>query len=181
MNDILITKINNKEESALKEIFNEMFHKLHFYSFKITSDWHSSEDIVLNVFIKFWNRGKPYNGWNEAKRILFIYTKNESINLINGIRGKLVYVNEIDDSDPDDNNDIDYDILRVELVKNIVDAFAILPKQCQEVMYLYKEGLSARQIASKLGISENTVYNQYRRSIIKLKKHFNVTCIIVLL
>lgn len=174
MNQILITKLNNREESALKEIFNEMFHKLHYYSFKITKNWQASEDIVINVFISFWNRGKPYENWDNARNILFTYTKNASINFINSSNGKYIYTNDFDLTQKDNEYDIDYDIMRLELIHKVHKALSILPEQCQEIMLLYNEGLTGRQVAARLGLSESTVYTQYSRSLAKLKKHFQV-------
>ena len=60
---------------------------------------------------------------------------------------------------------------RVELYKTLYDSLQILPEDYATVIRMYLEGWKPEEIASKLGIALQTVYNKRREAVIILRKH----------
>lgn len=169
----VILRFNQRDEASFKEIFYATYKNALLFSMSITHDYHESEDIVLRIYIKLWNRKEPYNSVEHLERSLLMTVRNDSLNYIDS---KLKNVRQA----TDDNLPIDMidepPLLSLIMERNIeliYKAIETFPKMCKQVIKLQLAGLTTDQISKRLNISSDTIYTHHRRALIKLKEFFN--------
>jgi RNA polymerase sigma-70 factor (family 1) len=152
-------------------VFNVFYKQLCYFSNKMLNDWNYAEDIVVDVFVKFWSQKGDFKGTGSIKRWLYKCTYNESLRHIQGIKNR-----PVTDIDLVSNHPCDYKNELSKMTTNeqhteiclLVD---MLPPQCKSIikLYYYLE-LDNRQIAALFNISVHTVKNQKARGIYLMKK-----------
>jgi RNA polymerase sigma factor (sigma-70 family) len=154
--------------------FNVFYKQLCYFSNRLLNDWHYAEDIVIDVFIKFWNQKGDFKGTGSIKRWLYKCTYNESLRRIQGIKNK-----PVTDIDLVSNRLWDYQNQLSKMTKDeqhteICSLVDMLPPQCKSIIKLYYFlELDNRQIAALFDISVHTVKNQKARGIYLMKKRMN--------
>ena len=135
-----------------------------------------AEDIVQDLFIKIWEQPSVLNINVSLKGYLRRSIHNSCINYV--LRKQQRYrdidpasKNKLKDflqADPEDSPDTAYVIC--ELSSVIKDAVSQLPAECGKIFRMSREqGLSYKDIAGRLNISENTVNVQIYRALSRLK------------
>ena len=130
-------------------------------------------DIVQESFLRVW-KARAAAPVRSAKSFLFQIARRLAIDVIRRRRvaGDLA-VCEIDvRSVLDDGPDAADAACRNEELWLLAQAIAALPARCREVMILRKiEGLSQKEIAERLGITEGTVQVHIGRGLRHLERH----------
>lgn len=180
--DELLALLVTDNALAFTEIYKRYSHKLYLFSFKRLRDEDDAKDVVQDIFISLWNKRHVLKVASSLEGYLTGATKYEVLDKIAASlnsENKKQYYSEhilpdfIDHSDP---------ILKKELVNAITFEVNKLPARLKEVYCLRKEeGLSLREIAQKLQISEQTVKNQLGLALKKLRFGLKETLIILLL
>lgn len=134
-----------------------------------------AEDIVHDVFLKFWDRQVFLLPENELKRLLYVTVKNACIDQLRKFSLKQEYIDkrviqlkldELDFFEESENLFMQNDLLAM-LLQQIDE----LPQRSREIFKMsYLEGLKAAEIALRLDISVRTVQNQLYRALIHLRK-----------
>lgn len=158
---------------ALKALFDCYAVDIYRVAFRILKDQYDSEDIVQEVFIKVWSVRHTLDENGNIWSFLYVITKRLALNklrdkvLLDSIdlskevthlissktADSFTYVSEISD-----------------LEKHIINR---LPKQQQQVYLLSREeGLTYKEIAERLNISQNTVRNHIVQSLKFFKRTF---------
>lgn len=132
------------------------------------------DDILQEVFSKIMKAHQSGPIVN-PKAYIFVVARNLALNQIRHLnlerpRGSL----ELDPlSIVDQVNTPPEALIQNEEIQCLVEAIQSLPKRCRQVMTLRKiYGLSQREVAKRLGISENTVENQSAIGLHKCKLYF---------
>ena len=68
-------------------------------------------------------------------------------------------------------NEFSEDIEQVELFHSLYESLKFLPDDYATVIRMYLEGWKPEEIATKLGLALQTVYNKRREAILILRKH----------
>jgi len=151
-------------------IFNHYYPSLVLFALKLTGNREESEEIVQDVFIRFWIKESVLSINYSIKAFLFKSVFHASLD---HLRKEAVlkkrkeqffinYEDSVEFRDP---------ILEEELDIAIRKAISELPAQCQKIFKLKRQqGLSYKEIASQLNISQRTVEVQISRAIKQLKK-----------
>lgn len=162
----------NHEDFTL--IFNVLYHQLCYYSNKIVCDWNCAEDIVVDVFIKFWNQKGIFNNVGRIKRWLYKCTYNSSLNHLKRSQNRSTSDIESASSVADYDN-ILLEIVRREQFAEVFSLIDTLPAECRKIIRLYYcVGLDNAQIAAMFNISISTVKNQRARGIYLIKKRMSI-------
>ncbi len=174
----LLKSICSGNKKGFEILFRTYYKRLCAYAASFVSQNDIAEDIVTEVFLKLWEKRGSIAITISISSYLFQSVKNSCINYLTRekSRKQMVSENEINLF----NIKIQYqlsdkyplsDIIGHELEEKIKNEIEKLPEQCSQIFYLSRfEELSHRQIAEKLGISENTVKVQIYRALIKLRK-----------
>jgi RNA polymerase sigma-70 factor (ECF subfamily) len=170
--DRILELIKDRKEEGMKQLFNHFFDELYNHSYKLTHAKEVSEDILQNVFYDLWLnaprreiknlrsylyqmvRFQVYSYWSEKPDL------TELVEEFN----EVLYMDEL--------NQI-LDAREVE--ENIQEAVKALPSACRNIFELsHFDGLSNREIAHKLLLSDQTVRNQLSKALRLVKKHLYV-------
>ena len=160
-----VEEFKNGDESKFEIIYLETNNRLYNYIFSL-SDALNNEDcieLVQDTYIQVNNKivklkdSKAFTSW------MFMIAKNKTLRYLEKNK-KEVLLSEEGQGIFENQLETDVDLLPQEILDNkekqrmILDILDSLPKEQKEVIYLrYYNGLSVKQIAEKLSISDGTV------------------------
>jgi len=155
---ILLGKLKNDDQSAFTIIFTKYYADLVRFSYGFTRNSNVSEEIVQEVFLKFWENRSSLDIHTSLKSFLLKNVQNRSIDSLRhtGIANK--YTSVVLEHAILSQNDTENYILYSELQANLNHAMHKIPMQYAEVFRMSRlETLNYQEIADKLGVSVRTV------------------------
>ena len=159
---LLWSYIHQGSQKACREFFDFFFPKLILFAMIFVRNLETAEDIVSEVFVKFFQKGKRITEIDDVKPYLYRSVKNQAIthlkNNVHSLSGL---------SDCDDSNDLIIDIqdpyhqyLHKDLQEKLQEVIQSLPTQKKTVYRLIVlEGLKYKEVAALLDLSIKTVEN----------------------
>ena len=155
------------EKIEIINLFKKYFRRLCNFAYVITKDQMLSEDAVQQVFLNLLENCHLMENIDSINSYLYISTKNNAINLLNQRKTRSKY-----EMSYFDNNKID-EVAKPALnqfSKLLREAISSLPGQCRVIYELkHIEGLTYKEIANYLEISQKTVENQIGIAFKKLR------------
>ena len=147
-------------------IYNKYYSMLLNIANKYVRNYPDSEDIVQEVFIKFYKNNKTFEEDEMIKYYLIRLTINYSLNVIKHEKKQLIdneYINNL----PDTSNSEE----RNENKEEIYNCICLLKDNYKTIIILYYyEKYSLKQISNILKISESNASTRLNRAREKLKK-----------
>lgn len=169
----LLQAIICDDESALRVIYNKYAKQVYKLSFIILKDTGWSEDVVQDVFIKFWNTRTKLDPQGDIWNFLYVLTKRTALNKLRDV-GKTnsgiesIWLNVIGEKSVT----VHEVCVANELEFNLGRFLEKLPVRQQEVYRLSREnGYTHQEIASHLGVSQNTVKNHLVAVLKKIRRY----------
>lgn len=158
--------------NTLKGAFDTYYPALCFFATKMLQDRPSAEDIVINLFIKLWEKEPDFSLHKNIKAALYIGVKNACIDYIKKRKNHRAQTNALTYLLQQEQEDfILNEITRAEVLREVYAEIQKLPAECRKVMQLYyQHGLDHKRISAKLGVTVSTVKNQKARGLQLLKK-----------
>lgn len=172
-NDILY-RLKNGDQDAFEVIFWQYNAKVHNFVMSILYDKSMAEDITQSVFLSIWEHHAQIDISKNFSSYIFTIAQNQVYRQTEKALLSYNYQEHVKKSqvslDVDIEDNIDYQFLE-RLIWELIDR---LPSSRKEIFMLSrKHGLSNKEIAQRLSISEKTVETQITRSIHYLRKHIN--------
>ena len=170
---ILFEKMQRGDTSALEYFFREYTDVLYYRALGCVKDNLAAEDIVQEVFIRFWQLRKNLKITDSVPGYLCKAVDHRCHNYLEHLKVKHRYEEsqkweEVMEEVSGDEEELN--IMR-ERLKMFVDS---LPEKCREIFILACiEGLKYKQVAEKLDVSVNTVKTQLKSAYSKLRAEFN--------
>lgn len=164
LTDEHITQLNNGDINAFKAIYDDMYHSLCLYGYKMVPQEDLVNDIVQEAFIVLWNKRKEYHSILGTKSYLYSMVRNKILNHLRD--SKTIPLDNKVFEEPA----FDYQITKEETFKILRVAVDKLPAQTQKIINLAIEGCSNKEIAETLDISINTVKTLKRRGFANLRE-----------
>lgn len=162
----LVQLMQNGDERVLIEIYDRYWDKMLAVAFNRLGNQEEAEECVQDVLYKLW---KLRNDFSLAKVELANYLaraiRNQSFNVLDRR-----YRERIKSENYSPGNDINLlsperQLMIRELKEQIDNSINALPPQCQLVFKLSRqEGLSNKEIAEKLNLSENTIKSHIKKA-----------------
>lgn len=175
----LLSLLKAGEESAFTEIYNRYWKLLYYTAHNIVQDEDSAKDIIQNVFISVWQRRneveikslKPY--LQQATRFL-VFKAIRAHQTDAGFYERLKLVtSEIIADDP---------LLFKEQQQILKELIETIPEHCRETFRLSREeGLTYKQIAMFLNVSEKTVEKRLSKTLKYIREGLTIEMCIVIL
>lgn len=168
------------EKQSFKLIFDRHYHALCAFSYRYLNDTASAEDMIQEVFVRFWELRENFENEKAIKAFLFTSVRNNCLNylkhqaVLKKHEEQLIYELETE-------HFFTNHIVEEEAFKQLYLEIEQLPEAAQKIMVLVLKGLKNKEIAEELGISENTVKTQKKISYSKLKKKLSPTMTAILL
>jgi RNA polymerase sigma-70 factor (family 1) len=168
-NDIMDT-FRKGEPQALHSLLKLFYSPLCLFAERLVTDRSAAEDIVGESFIKLWNKRNDFETLQNTKAFLYITTRNACLNLLKQSKRDNLSKKQLAYLTSEREEYVLNEIVRAEVLQEIMQAIENLPEQCGKVLKLgYLEGLKNQEIADLLQISVHTVKNQKARAIQLLK------------
>lgn len=165
-------------EKKLLEKWDELSESLFAFISKRISSREDAEDILQNVYIKLHQNIHTLR--DEEKIISWMYQVTR--NTINECYRKC-YKIKTTEFEEEYNNEVELSCceegnLNEEILKTMVNFMGLLPDNSREILEMFElEKLTHKEIAAKLGISENTSKSRVKRAKEKLKKLLYDCCL----
>lgn len=167
----ILLKLKSGDNAAFEELYWEYSAKLYNFVCASLPDKDFAPDIVQNVFLKIWERREDIDPEKSFQSYLFTIAKNLIYKQTEQTMQASRYYEEImkyaGEEDVSTLEKINYHFL-----KNSVDELLeeLPPARRKIFMMSVYEGLTYKEIASRLGISVRTVETQIRRSMLFLRE-----------
>jgi RNA polymerase sigma-70 factor (ECF subfamily) len=173
MSDInILRRLKRDDTKAFEILYNQYHRKVYNYIRSFVRDSHEAENILQEVFISLWETRNKMDETTQFGAILYQIARNKSLNALRKEVNKKHYLEYLSttgsDFDSGTEFKIDYDEMEFFVRKFIRN----LPDRRRDIFLCsFDEGLTYREIALKLSISENTVDTQIRNALEYLREN----------
>ena len=168
----LLSRLKTSDAAAFSKIF-EMFHRK-VYGFcckSLTKE--DAEEITQNVFMIIWENRHKIDLQYSFSAYLFSIARHQ---VYNAIRDKVIqktFEKKYLEMAEDVEEPKEYDDSLEKLKAKLKQAIALFPDRQREIFVMSRTfKMTYKEIAEKLGISENTVDTMIRRSLNALRQIF---------
>lgn len=169
----LVKKLKEGDSFAFEVLFYKYRNKVKGFAVKIVPAQVDPEEIVQEVFVKLWLKKEAVDPGKDFQSYLFSIAKHLVLDhLKSAVNRKLYFVGEHFQQDLliDEGQENMLQEDAEEKLQRLIDE---IPERRREIFRLSRfEGLSYKQIAERLNISENTVDSQIRNALAFLRKEF---------
>ncbi len=177
--DELFDRTKADDQKALELLFAVYFPRLNDFSRKVIKDDGISQDIVLEVFMKVWEKRATIESLN-IEAFLFKLVRNRCIDYIKHLKVMNNRMQKIQISTQyeelyriDFIGNEPYVLIEQELKTKIEKTIQSLPDRCREVFTLSRiNGLKNKEIAEKLGINIKNVERHLNRALQSFRGNF---------
>ena len=155
-------RISNDDQLAYRQLFIQFYNKLSRFVMGFTKSKELTDEIVSDVFINVWRRRKNIEEIKNLKLYLYVSAKNITFNYLKKLhRENLTDLDSVEIEPEDPFADPGAAMITREMNLRLKSAINDLPPRCKLIFTLVKEdGLTYKQTAQLLNISESTVENQ---------------------
>jgi len=166
----IISRLKNDDRSAMDDLFKFYYTRLFLFSKSILKIENEIDDILQEVFVKIWVNRKKIDNVETFNSYIFTITKNEILNLIRtnlrdqAFREQLYLLSVAEEYHTQDQ--IEFNEIQTNIDKIVTN---LPPKRRQVFLLSRNEGLSNKEIAQNLNISEKTVEDHITHAIKYIK------------
>lgn len=171
---------------AFEKVFFTFADRLYYFAFRYLRNQHDAEEIVQDVFVKLWENRAKLNEQLSFSGYIFTIARNTIFNQNRKKVNEQAYQEYVkvflDNSTSKTEDDLIYSDIKAIVDKVVED----LPPQRKLIYKMSREkGLSYREIAQELGLSERTIEAHIRLALKTLTKvlddHFVLPAILLAL
>lgn len=160
-NTELIKLLKKGDMAAFDAIYNQYCHKLHQFVFMYLKQEEDAEEVVQEVFIKIWESREKVDVYLSFESFLFTIAYNSTMSLLRKRVSETKsreYLKSLQKIETEEKviDEIQYNELNNK-VQSLLEQ--LTPRQSEIYLLSREEGLSHKEIAIKLNISESTVNN----------------------
>lgn len=155
----LLSALAQSDKDAFAEIYQAYWKLLHDTAHKRLGDREQAGDIVQDIFVKLWDQ-RASLAIDNLRAYLQTAVRYKVYNLIASQKVNDTYFQYLALLDVSSDH-ADQNVLYTELQDQLNELLDKMPPKRREVFDLrYVDGLSTREIADKLNITQKTVQNQ---------------------
>lgn len=179
----LLSKFQSGDRLAFDQIFSLYHSSLVFFANRLLLNigMEISKEIVLDIFLKLYDRKEAFATLSNIKAFLYISVKNSCIKVI---EKEKVHQKRFDlytkNFDEFERNVLD-SIIQTEVYTELYHAIDLLPDQYRLIMSKIVNGDTPKEISEELGIPVSTINTQKSRAISLLKKSLSGSGIALLM
>jgi RNA polymerase sigma-70 factor (family 1) len=179
----LINLLKESDHSAYTEIYNRYFYLLFTHAYKKLRDEDQAKDIIQDIFATLWFKREFNLNTDNLAGYLFTAVRNRIFDLFSHEQVKAKYISSLNDYlETHTPISTDYLVRENDLKAYIEKAIQALPPKMKRMFEMSrKENLSHKEIAAKLGTSENNVSTQITAALRVLRTKLGVIALIFLM
>jgi len=160
------TRYQQYDDHAFEQLFKSHFKALHAYANVILKDEDDAEEIVQNMFLKFWEKRDLLNVQTSLKAYLYKCVYHDSLNFLKHQKIKTKYQDFASYTMNSEHLPASSKVEMTELEHKLSLALNSLPEQCRTIFQMSRfEELKYREIAERLGLSIKTIENQMGKAL----------------
>lgn len=157
----ILERIKNDDESSFRIFFDFYFARFYRIAHYYVKNNESAEEVVMDVFAKFWNNRKKLPEIINFKNYAYSSVKNQALNYIKKNRIDTESLDDYTSSKMIEYVEPEKLFLGRELAKELEKVVSSLPPRCQLIYRMIREdGLKYKEVAETLDISLKAVENQ---------------------
>ncbi|RFP64654.1 RNA polymerase sigma-70 factor [Hymenobacter lapidiphilus] len=180
-----IPEVPAEHPQPLEQLFTKFYSRLVYFSYQITGQQATAEDIAQEAFITYWHQREEVAASEAAiKAYLYSTVRNASLNAVRHAKVVQLHHDKAQAAPvvPEAEPDVVRTLIKAEVVAEIYEALETLPAGCRTIIRLgYLENQSNAEIAAELGISVNTVKTQKQRGLQLLRLRLRPETLLALL
>ncbi len=169
----LIEKLKNGDSFAFEILFYKYRNKVKGFARNMVPAQIDSEEVVQEVFVKVWMKREMIKPDKDFQAYLFSIAKNLILDYLkSAVNRRLYFVEENFQQDMliEEGSEI---TITQEAEDKLMELIDQMPERRREIFKLSRfNGMSYKQIAERLHITENTVDSQIRNALAFLRKEF---------
>jgi len=160
-NTELIKLLKKGDIAAFDAIYNKYCHKLHQFVFMYLKQEEDAEEVVQEVFIKIWESREKVDVYLSFESFLFTIAYNSTMSLLRKRVSETKSREYLKSLQKIETEEMVIDEIQYNELNNKVQSLLeqLSPRQSEIYLLSREEGLSHKEIAIKLNISESTVNN----------------------
>ncbi|MBC7890537.1 MAG: RNA polymerase sigma-70 factor [Ferruginibacter sp.] len=181
---LLIFKLSQGDQLAFKSLFEKYRNQLFTYLYKITKSAETSEEIVLDVFLKMWDGRELAPGIENFNSFLYRVAHNKAIDFLRSVKNNPLMQTELWEAMQEQisGEAADANLMLKNTEDLLNNAIGNLSPQRQKVFILHHHhGFTNDEIAKKLSLSKNTVRNHLFASFEFIRKFVSAGLELVIL
>lgn len=178
----LITLLNRGDRAAFTEIYERYKGPLYVHAFNLLRDREEVKDILQQIFSLLWTGRNELEIHSHLSGYLYTAVRNTIFKVIAHKQVASKYINSLADFGTSGECITDHLARERQLLAIIEKEIAELPEKMREIFELSrKQGLSHKEIALQLDLSEKTVRNQINNSLKILRVKLGIVVYLFLL
>lgn len=167
------------DNAAFAEIFERYNDLLYAHAYNKLRNKEEAGDAVQDVFIKIWDKHPTLELHTNLAGYLYTMLRNGIFSLISHKNVVSNYAASFNKFRAEGENITDHTIREKQLRAIIEKEIGALPPRMREVFELSRnDGLSNKQIAECLGISEHTVADQIKKALKQLRTRIGLVLVV---
>jgi RNA polymerase sigma-70 factor, ECF subfamily len=172
----LLMLLKEGSQAAFAEIYNRYKSPMLLHAYRMIQDGEEAKDLVQEMFAVIWAKREELHVTSSLDGYIYKALKNRILNYAAHQKVIAKYTDSLNTYFEQGSPASDDRMIEAELIAMIEKEIASLPKKMREVFELHRnEGLSYKQIAEKLNISDHTVKSQLQNATKILKTKINLT------
>lgn len=179
----LLNLLSQGDANALSSLYYLHVKQLNYFVLRTAKSSALAEDVVHDTFIKVWENREKIDCEQLFKPYLYTIARRHLLNLLKRAQHEVNIMEEIKKSSVSEENATELLIDYTESSSIFMEAINSLPVQRKEVFIRCRiQGLTYKQAAEELGVSESTVNNQMVKALKTIRGFIAVrTAVLVLL
>ena len=166
-------------EKKLKELMNKYYSQLCVVSVQYTDSLEISEDIVQDVFVRFWEENKLLSVETNPKAYLFRSIRNASIDYIR--KNNYRVFTDIEEANLISEEEISEEELSLQYERLYRIIGQLSPQERTVLNAIVVENKRYKEVAEEMNISVNTVKTYFARALRTLRKELPLSILLILL
>ena len=163
--DLIVAGVNQKDKGIWREFYDRYYAALCSYVEKILFLTDAVEDLVQEVFISVWEGKRTFSDSRELTNYLYRACYNNALLYIRNHQIHDSILNGLPQEEDFEDEEMLYALtVKEEAIRQLYFYIEELPAEQRRIILLRIEGHSWDEIASRLGVSINTVKTQKSRS-----------------
>lgn len=168
--EVLVELVRNADERAFTTLYDRYWAMLYQHARRMLQNDEEAEDVVQETFVIFYNKAATIQLKETFSGYLYAIIRNRILNHFNHNKVRRKYLHALKQFEENGGHFADYDIREKQLAVLIEQEITALPATQREVFELSRNHhLSYKEIAEKLGTTENAVRSNLGRAIKSLK------------
>lgn len=178
----LVKKLKDGDSFAFEVLFYKYRNKVKGFAVKLVPAQIDPEEVVQEVFVKLWLKKEAINPEKDFQSYLFSIAKHLILDhLKSAVNRKLYFVGEHLHQDLLVEEGLEAPLTE-DMEEKLQKLINEIPERRRAIFRMSRfEGLSYKQIAERLNISENTVDSQIRNALAFLRKEFRKMALLIFL